>query len=136
MADKITAAEMRQQLKDRLNQQTQAQPVQTQVQPEPRRDRWIQGTYLDDDAIAVLKRVATPVFILIGFGMLYLILEKYIGAKNITPWRIWGLALTCLGYMWVKDMRVGLGGWLAILSVSTGLSGYFLEFLIKHTGVR
>jgi hypothetical protein len=135
MADKITAAEMRQQLKDRLNQQTQVQP---QTEAEPRRDRYIKGTFIDDNVIELLQKAATIIFIVAILGALWLFAENKIGVKLLAPWRVWTPTVFMLAMMFITKpfLRLGWFGWAFVLVQSINLSGYLFQAIQSVTGIR
>lgn len=131
MAQNQTAAEMRQQLKDRLNQQTE-------VQQEPRRDRYIKGTFIDDSVIEYLQKAATIIFVVAILGALWLFAENKIGVKNLAPWRVWTPTVYMLVMMFLTKpfLRLGWFGWAFVLVQSINLSGYLFQAIQSVTGIR
>jgi len=131
-----TAAELKEQLKAKMQSQADA-PVD-QSQPQQPVDRFIKGTLLDDKAIAFLQKVATIIFIVAALGALWLWLERLIGVENLRPWRIWTPSVFMLVMMFLTKpfLKLGWFGWAFVLVQSINLSGYLFQALQGVTGIR
>lgn len=130
-----SAAELKEKYRQRReSQQQQSAPTEASPAPTQIVDRGIKGTLIDD----FLAIYGIPILIFLLIGGLYLGLERIVGAKILTPVRIWGLALTLYGFMcWKKfSFNYGLGGWIAVLSVSISTSGYLWEAVQAWVGKR
>lgn len=101
-------------------------------------DRGIKGTLIDDAAIAILMKVATLLTILILGSILYLWLERAIGAKNIIPFRIWTptIAWLGLGFFTKPFLRFGWWGMLATFAILPTTSGYLWQLFQSMVGTR
>ena len=101
-------------------------------------DRGIKGTLIDDAAIAILMKVATLLTILILGSILYLWLERAIGAKNIVPFRIWvpTIAWLVLAFSSKPFLRFGWWGLLATLAILPTTSGYLWQLFQNLVGTR
>lgn len=100
----------------------------------PKTDWGIKGTFIDDWAIKIFAAIA--ILVLCSFGFLWF--EKAIGAKSLTPFRIW-LPTICwliLTIIQKPFLRFGWWGILATLAVIPTTSGYLAQFLQSIAGVR
>ncbi len=101
-------------------------------------DRGIKGTLIDDAAIAILMKVATLLTILILGSIFYLWLERAVGAKNITPLRVWlpTIAWVGLAFFTKPFLRFGWWGLLATLCILPNTSGYLWQLFQSMVGTR
>lgn len=130
-----TAAELKAKYQQRRNEQSQS----TSVESSPTitiQDRGIKGTLLDDYFAIFLLKFGVPLLIICLVGIIYLGIERMIGAKVITPIRIWGLTAILYGFMCWKNLKIGIGGWIAVFSVSISTAGYLWQFLDTWVGKR
>lgn len=129
-----TAAELKEQLKQKMQSQ---QPSDTASQP-VQRDRFIKGSLLDDNAIAFLQKLATIIFIVGALGALWLFLENKVGVKTLAPWRVWmpSVFMVVMMFLTKPFLKLGWFGWGFVLVQSINLSGYLFQAIQKVTGVR
>lgn len=126
-----TAAELKSQLKQNMQSvDSPSQPVQ--------RDRFIKGTFLDDNAIAFIQKLATIIFIVAALGALWLFLENKIGIRTLQPWRVWTPSVFMIVMMFLTKpfLKLGWFGWAFVMVQSINLSGYLFQALQGITGVR
>jgi len=80
-----TAAELKEQLRAKM-----ANSASTPTEAaQPQQDRFIKGTLIDDKAIAFFQKLATIIFIVAIIGLLWLWLERSVGTRVISPYRVW-----------------------------------------------
>ena len=129
-----TAAELKEQLKQKMQSQ---QPVDNVSHP-VQRDRFIKGTFIDDNVIAIIQKVATIVIVVAVLGGIWLFAENKIGARNLQPWRVWTPSIYMIVMMfWTKPfLHLGWFGWGFVLVQSVNLSGYLFQAIQGITGVR
>ena len=129
-----TAAELKEQLKQKMQSQ---QPVDNVSQP-VQRDRFIKGTFLDDNAIAFIQKLATIIFIVAALGALWLFLENKIGIRTLQPWRVWTPSVFMVVMMFLTKpfLKLGWFGWAFVMVQSINLSGYLFQAIQGFTGVR
>ena len=129
-----TAAELKEQLKQKMQSQ---QPVDNSSQP-VQRDRFIKGTFLDDNAIAFIQKLATIIFIVAALGALWLFLENKIGIRTLQPWRVWTPSVFMVVMMFLTKpfLKLGWFGWAFVMVQSINLSGYLFQAIQGFTGVR
>ena len=126
------------QLKEKLKQNMQSQqPVDNASQP-VQRDRFIKGTFLDDNAIAFIQKLATIIFIVVALGALWLFLENKIGIRTLQPWRVWTPSVFMVVMMFLTKpfLKLGWFGWAFVMVQSINLSGYLFQAIQGFTGVR
>ena len=129
-----TAAELKEQLKQKMQSQ---QSVDNSSQP-VQRDRFIKGTFLDDNAIAFIQKLATIIFVVAVLGALWLFLENKIGIKTLQPWRVWTPSVFMVVMMFLTKpfLKLGWFGWAFVMVQSINLSGYLFQAIQGFTGVR
>ena len=129
-----TTAELKEKLKQNMQSQ---QPVDNSSQP-VQRDRFIKGTFLDDNAIAFIQKLATIIFIVAAFGALWLFLENKIGIRTLQPWRVWTPSIFMVVMMFLTKpfLKLGWFGWAFVMVQSINLSGYLFQAIQGFTGVR
>ena len=129
-----TAAELKEQLKQKMQSQ---QPVDNSSQP-VQRDRFIKGTFLDDNAIAFIQKLATIIFIVAALGALWLFLENKVSVRTLQPWRVWTPSIFMVVMMFLTKpfLKLGWFGWAFVMVQSINLSGYLFQAIQGFTGVR
>ena len=92
-----TAAELKEQLRAKMANSASTEPTQ------PQQDRFIKGTLIDDKAIAFFQKLATIIFIVAIIGLLWLWLERNVGTRVISPYRVWVPSIYMVVMMfWIK----------------------------------
>ena len=129
-----TAAELKEQLKQKMQSQ---QSVDNASQP-VQRDRFIKGTFLDDNAIAFIQKLATIIFIVAALGALWLFLENKVSVRTLQPWRVWTPSIFMVVMMFLTKpfLKLGWFGWAFVMVQSINLSGYLFQAIQGFTGVR
>lgn len=109
-------------------QSTQSRPV----------DRGIKGTLIDDYAIAIVMKIATILSILVFGSILYLFLERMIGARTLAPIRVWTplIGWMILAYFSKPFLRFGWWGLLATISIIPTTSGWLWQLFQGVVGAR
>jgi len=127
-----TAAELKEQLRAKMANSVSTELVQ------PQQDRFIKGTLIDDKAIAFLQKLATIIFIVAIIGLLWLWLERSVGTRVISPYRVWVPSIYMVVMMfWIKPfLNLGWLGWGFVIVQSINLSGYLFQAIQTATGVR
>jgi hypothetical protein len=127
-----TAAELKEQLRAKMANSASTEPTQ------PQQDRFIKGTLIDDKAIAFLQKLATIIFIVAIIGLLWLWLERNVGTRVISPYRVWVPSIYMVVMMfWIKPfLNLGWLGWGFVIVQSINLSGYLFQAIQTATGVR
>jgi hypothetical protein len=129
-----TAAELKEQLRAKM-----ANSASTPTEAaQPQQDRFIKGTLIDDKAIAFLQKLATIIFIVAIIGLLWLWLERNVGTRVISPYRVWVPSIYMVVMMfWIKPfLNLGWLGWGFVIVQSINLSGYLFQAIQTATGVR
>jgi|GEM_PF-2157415 len=103
-----------------------------------RADRGIKGTLLDDYAIEILKKVSTLAAILVFGSIAYLMLERWIGVKTLTPYRVWfpTVGWGLLAFSHKPFLRFGWWGLLATLSILPTVSAHLWQLFQGLVGQR
>ena len=127
-----TAAELKEQLRAKMANSASTEPTQ------PQQDRFIKGTLIDDKAIAFFQKLATILFIVAIIGLLWLWLERNVGTRVISPYRVWVPSIYMVVMMfWIKPfLNLGWLGWGFVIVQSINLSGYLFQAIQTATGVR
>jgi hypothetical protein len=129
-----TAAELKEQLRAKM-----ANSASTPTEAaQPQQDRFIKGTLIDDKAIAFFQKLATIIFIVAIIGLLWLWLERNVGTRVISPYRVWVPSIYMVVMMfWIKPfLNLGWLGWGFVIVQSINLSGYLFQAIQTATGVR
>jgi hypothetical protein len=129
-----TAAELKEQLRAKM-----ANSASTPTEAaQPQQDRFVKGTLIDDKAIAFLQKLATIIFIVAIIGLLWLWLERNVGTRVISPYRVWVPSIYMVVMMfWIKPfLNLGWLGWGFVIVQSINLSGYLFQAIQTATGVR
>jgi|NOAtaT_6_FD_contig_61_2861648_length_1603_multi_2_in_0_out_0_4 hypothetical protein len=129
-----TAAELKEQLRAKM-----ANSASTPTEAaQPQQDRFIKGTLIDDKAIAFFQKLATIIFIVAIIGLLWLWLERSVGTRVISPYRVWVPSIYMVVMMfWIKPfLNLGWLGWGFVIVQSINLSGYLFQAIQTATGVR
>jgi len=129
-----TAAELKEQLRAKM-----ANSASTPTEAaQPQQDRFIKGTLIDDKAIAFFQKLATTIFIVAIIGLLWLWLERSVGTRVISPYRVWVPSIYMVVMMfWIKPfLNLGWLGWGFVIVQSINLSGYLFQAIQTATGVR
>jgi len=129
-----TAAELKEQLRAKM-----ANSASTPTEAaQPQQDRFIKGTLIDDKAIAFFQKLATIIFIVAIIGLLWLWLERNVGTRVISPYRVWVPSIYMVVMMfWIKPfLNLGWLGWGFAIVQSINLSGYLFQAIQTATGVR
>ena len=127
-----TAAELKEQLRAKMANSASTESTQ------PQQDRFIKGTLIDDKAIAFFQKLATIIFIVAIIGLLWLWLERNVGTRVISPYRVWVPSIYMVVMMfWIKPfLNLGWLGWGFVIVQSINLSGYLFQAIQTATGVR
>ncbi|MFY7830250.1 MAG: hypothetical protein ACOVVP_00445 [Pseudanabaena sp.] len=127
-----TAAELKEQLRAKMANSASTESTQ------PQQDRFIKGTLIDDKAIAFFQKLATIIFIVAIIGLLWLWLERNVGTRVISPYRVWVPSIYMVVMMfWIKPfLNLGWLGWGFAIVQSINLSGYLFQAIQTATGVR
>jgi hypothetical protein len=127
-----TAAELKEQLRAKMANSVSTESVQ------PQQDRFIKGTLIDDKAIAFFQKLATIIFIVAIIGLLWLWLERNVGTRVVSPYRVWVPSIYIVVMMfWIKPfLHLGWLGWGFVIVQSINLSGYLFQAIQTATGVR
>ena len=126
-----TAAELKEQLKAQMK-------ASARTGDAPQQDRFIKGTLIDDRMVELLQKIATIIVIVSIIGLLWLPLERTVGTRTITPYRVWVPSIYVAVLMfWNKPfLHLGWLGWGFVVVQSINLSGYLFQAVQSVTGVR